>query len=145
MTPIHILLVEDNEGDIFLTVEALEERKIVNKISVVKDGKEAIDFLEKVEGFEDTDQPDLILLDVNLPKKNGHEVLTYIKGHLKLKHIPVIMLTTSSSERDIQKSYANHANCFITKPIDADDFLRVVSSIENYWISIVSLPPKKTE
>jgi CheY-like chemotaxis protein len=145
MTPIHILLVEDNEGDIFLTVEALEERKIVNKISVVKDGKEAIDFLEKVEGFEDTDQPDLILLDVNLPKKNGHEVLTYIKGHLKLKHIPVIMLTTSSSERDIQKSYESHANCFITKPIDADDFLRVVSSIENYWISIVSLPPKKAE
>ena len=145
MTPIHILLVEDNEGDIFLTVEALEERKIVNKISVVKDGKEAIDFLEKVEGFEDTDQPDLILLDVNLPKKNGHEVLAYIKSHLNLKHIPVIMLTTSSSERDIQKSYANHANCFITKPIDADDFLRVVSSIENYWISIVSLPPKKAE
>ena len=145
MRPIHILLVEDNEGDIFLTIEALEERKIVNKVSVVKDGKEAIDFLEKTGGFENTDQPDLILLDVNLPKKNGHEVLAFIKNNGKLKHIPVIMLTTSSSERDIEKSYENHANCFITKPIDADDFLRVVSSIENYWISIVSLPKSKKE
>ena len=145
MRPIHILLVEDNEGDIFLTIEALEERKIVNKVSIVNDGKEAISFLEKASGFEDTEQPDLILLVVNLPKKNGHEVLVHIKNSMKLKHIPVIMLTTSSSERDIEKSYENHANCFITKPIDADDFLRVVSSIENYWISIVSLPKSKKE
>ena len=140
MKPIHILLVEDNDGDVFMTIEALEERRIVNKISVVNDGKEALDFLEKRGTFENAESPDLILLDINLPKKNGHEVLSYIKDSKELKHIPVIMLTTSSSERDIQLSYQNHVNCFITKPVDADDFLKVVCSIENYWVSIVTLP-----
>ncbi len=139
MRPIHILLVEDNEGDVFMTIEALEERKIVNKISVVNDGKEAVDFLEKNGEYSNIEYPDLILLDINLPKKNGHEVLSYIKNSDTLKHIPVIMLTTSSSEMDIQMSYQNHANCFITKPVDADDFLKVVLGIENYWISIVTL------
>jgi len=143
MVPIHILLVEDNEGDIFLVTEALEEGKIVNKISVTRDGREAIDFLDKKGKYEKEDLPDLILLDVNLPKKNGHEVLEYIKEKEALKQIPVIMLTTSSAEKDILMSYKNHANCFITKPVDVDNFLKVIYSIESFWISIVKLPPKK--
>ena len=140
MKPIHILLVEDNEGDIFLVTEALEEGKIVNKISVTKDGKEATDFLDKIGKYENSEVPDLILLDVNLPKKNGHEVLEYIKSKESLKQIPVIMLTTSSAEQDILKSYKNHANCFITKPVDVDNFLKIVYSIENFWINIIALP-----
>ena len=143
MKPIHILLVEDNEGDIFLVTEALEEGKIVNKISVARDGKEALDFLDKTGKYKNEDLPDLILLDVNLPKKNGHEVLEYIKGKDSLKQIPVIMLTTSSSEKDVLLSYKNHANCFITKPVDVDNFLKVIYSIENFWINIVILPAKK--
>ena len=143
MVPIHILLVEDNEGDIFLVTEALEEGKIVNKISVTRDGREAIDFLDKKGKYEKEDLPDLILLDVNLPKKNGHEVLEYIKEKEALKQIPVIMLTTSSAEKDILMSYKNHANCFITKPVDVDNFLKVIYSIESFWISIVKLSPKK--
>ena len=143
MNPIHILLVEDNEGDIFLVTEALEEGKIVNKISVTKDGKEAIDFLEKKGKYQNAERPDLILLDVNLPKKNGHEVLEHIKSIKDLKQIPVIMLSTSSAEKDISMSYKNHANCFITKPVDVENFLKVVYSIENFWISIVTLPANK--
>ncbi len=140
MTPIHILLVEDNEGDIFLVTEALEERKIVNKISIARDGSEAMDFLNKKGKYKDELFPDLILLDINLPKKNGHEVLEYIKGNDLLKTIPVIMLTTSSSESDISRSYKNHANCFITKPVDVDNFIKVIYNIENFWINIVKLP-----
>ena len=143
MKPIHILLVEDNEGDIFLVTEAFEEGKVVNKISVARDGKEAIDFLDKKGKYENEEVPDLVLLDVNLPKKNGHEVLEYIKESELLKQIPVIMLTTSSSEKDILLSYKNHANCFITKPVDVDNFLKVIYSIENFWINIVKLPSKK--
>lgn len=143
MKPIHILLVEDNEGDIYLVTEALEEGKIVNKISVARDGQEAIDFLDKNGKYANEELPDLILLDVNLPKKNGHEVLEYIKEQDNLKQIPVIMLTTSSSEKDILLSYKNHANCFITKPVDVDNFLKVIYSIENFWVSIVILPAKK--
>ena len=143
MKPIHILLVEDNEGDIFLVTEALEEGKIVNKISVAKDGKEAIDFLEKKGKYQNEERPDLILLDVNLPKKNGHEVLEHIKSQKNLKQIPVIMLTTSSAEKDILLSYKNHANCYITKPVDVENFLKVVYSIANFWISIVTLPANK--
>ena len=143
MKSIHILLVEDNEGDIFLVTEALEEGKIVNKISVTKDGKEAIDFLEKKGKYQNAERPDLILLDVNLPKKNGHEVLEHIKSQKNLKQIPVIMLTTSSAEKDILMSYKNHANCYITKPVDVENFLKVVYSIENFWISIVTLPANK--
>ncbi|MEO6542278.1 MAG: response regulator, partial [Ferruginibacter sp.] len=108
MKAIHILLVEDNEGDIMLTTEALEEGKIANKISIVKDGKHAIDFLNKKGGYENASLPDLVLLDINLPKKNGHEVLQYIKHAEALKQIPVIMLTTSSSEKDILESYKNY-------------------------------------
>ena len=143
MKSIHILLVEDNEGDIFLVTEALEEGKIINKISVAKDGKEAIDFVEKKGKYQNAERPDLILLDVNLPKKNGHEVLEHIKSQKNLKQIPVIMLTTSSAEKDISMSYKNHANCYITKPVDVENFLKVVHSIENFWISIVTLPANK--
>ena len=145
MNSIHILLVEDNEGDIFLITEALEEGQIVNKISVSKDGKEAIDFLEKKGKYKDEETPDLILLDINLPKKNGHEVLEYIKTSENLKQIPVIMLTTSSSDKDVLLSYKNHANCFITKPLDVNNFLTIVSSIESFWINIVKLPKNKKQ
>ena len=140
MQSIHILLVEDNEGDILLTTDALKEGKIVNKISVVRDGWKAMQFLEKSGEYTEVESPNLILLDVNLPKMNGHEVLTAIKSNEKLKHIPVIMLTTSSSEADVIKSYKNSANCFITKPVDVDDFIGVVTSIQEFWINIVQLP-----
>ncbi|WP_103665006.1 response regulator [Gracilimonas amylolytica] len=139
---IHILLVEDNEGDIVLTREALDEGRIKNSISVVRDGWEAIQYLEKNEGYEDAIEPDLVLLDINLPKMNGHKVLQHIKTHDELKHIPVIMLTTSSDDVDIIKSYKNHSNCYITKPVDINSFIDVISTIEDFWISIVQLPPK---
>lgn len=143
MRPVHILLVEDNEGDIMLTLEALNEGKISNKVTVVRDGWEAMLFLEQQGKYADELLPDLILLDVNLPKMNGHEVLVAIKENNAIKHIPVVMLTTSSSEKDVLISYQNHANCFVTKPVEVDDFLRVVSTIEEFWISIVQLPLNK--
>ncbi|MHB1179445.1 MAG: response regulator [Daejeonella sp.] len=142
MSPIHILLVEDNDGDILLTTEALEIGKIVNKISVVKDGEKAIDFVNRTGEYADTESPDLILLDINLPRRSGQEVLQYIKTNGNLKHIPVIMLTTSSSEKDINQSYNNFANCYITKPVEAEDFINAISKIEDFWISIVKLPQK---
>jgi CheY-like chemotaxis protein len=143
MKAIHLLLVEDNEGDILLTTEALEDAKIHIELSVVKDGKEAIDFVNKQGKYSDADLPYIILLYINLPKKNGHEVLEYIKGNENLKHIPIIMLTTSSSQKDINASYNKFVNCFITKPVDASEFLTVISAIENFWISIVKLPSNK--
>lgn len=143
MKPIHILLVEDNEGDIFMTQEAFEDFKIKNKISVVRDGQEALDFLLKVSDFKNAESPDLIILDINLPKKSGHEVLKSIKENPKTQQIPVIMLSTSSSEKDITLSYQNRANCFITKPIEAEEFMKAITSIEEFWLSIVSLPPIK--
>ncbi|MBZ9728977.1 response regulator [Salegentibacter sp. JZCK2] len=142
MESIHILLVEDNEGDILLTSEAVEEGKILNKLSVVRDGKEAIDFLDKKGSFAEANTPDLVLLDVNLPKINGHEVLKYIKQHKDLKTIPVIMLTTSSSQEDIDSSYRNYANCYITKPIEVEDFMAAVNQIEEFWVNLVKLPSK---
>lgn len=142
MKNIHILLVEDNEGDILLTTEAFEEKKIVNKINVARDGQEALDFVLKQGKFKDAPTPDLILLDVNLPKKNGHEVLQIIKTTESTKQIPVIMLTTSSSEKDINLSYKHHANCFITKPVEVEAFLNAITSIEDFWLTIVKLPKK---
>lgn len=142
MNAIHMLLVEDNEGDILLTREALEEAKILTRLSVVRDGKEAIDFTSKLGKYADVDLPDLILLDINLPKKNGHEVLKYIKENESLKHIPVIMLTTSSSEKDINMAYNHYANCYIIKPVNVMDFVSVVATIENFWLSIVKLSTK---
>lgn len=138
MQQIHILLVDDNEGDILLTREALDDARIINKISIAYDGLEAIRFLKK--DPSGVDMPDLILLDINLPKMNGTEVLGIIKNDPDLKRIPVIMLTTSSAEKDIFASYDNHANCYITKPVDLDRFMDVVRTIEDFWISIVKLP-----
>ncbi|WP_034888173.1 response regulator [Gillisia sp. Hel_I_29] len=143
MSPINILLVEDNEGDILLTTEALTEGKIANKVDVVKDGYEAILYLENKGRYVDAATPDLILLDVNLPKLHGHEVLEKIKSKEQLKHLPVIMLSTSSSSEDIMASYKNQVNCYITKPVEAEDFLKVISSIEQFWISVVKLPSSK--
>ncbi len=140
MKPIHILLVEDNDGDILLTLEAFEEGKISNSTTVIKDGKSAIDFLEEHAGTDSL--PELVLLDVNLPKKNGHEVLRHIKTSEYLKSLPVIMLTTSSSDRDIKLSYQNHANCYITKPVGATEFMDAINKIEDFWINIVQLPKR---
>ena len=139
MQQIHILLVDDNEGDILLTREALEEARIINKISIAYDGIQAIDLLKKSARVAGT-MPDLILLDINLPKMNGTEVLSIIKTDPELRRIPVIMLTTSSSEKDILASYDNYANCYITKPVDLHRFMDVVRTIEDFWISIVKLP-----
>lgn len=143
MIGIHILLVEDNEGDILLTTEAIKDGKIANEISVANDGEKGIDFLKARINNPKAGLPDLIILDVNLPKKNGHEVLEYIKTNPDLKQIPVIMLTTSSSITDINASYKNHANCFITKPVEVEDFMKAVGQIEDFWFNIVQLPKKK--
>jgi CheY-like chemotaxis protein len=141
MKDIHILLVEDNEGDIVLTKEALSDAKMKNKVSVTKDGEAAIRFVN--EGLLDEALlPDLILLDINLPKVDGKEVLQYLKTTPSLKKIPVVMLTTSSSELDVTDSYNNYANCFITKPVDFNKFFEVVRMIEDFWITIVKLPSK---
>jgi chemotaxis family two-component system response regulator Rcp1 len=137
---IHILLVDDNEGDILLTLEALTEAKIINKISVARDGAEALHFLNREHPFRDSERPDLILLDINLPRMDGTEVLAIIKNDPALRRIPVIMLTTSTAEKDILASYDNHANCYITKPVDLDRFMDVVRTVEDFWISIVKLP-----
>jgi len=138
MRSINILLVEDNEGDILLTTEAFEESKIINLFRVIRDGKAAINFFENLNDRDDI--PDLVLLDINLPKMNGQEVLKYLKDNEKYKHIPVIILTTSSSETDILQSYKNHVNCYITKPVDVNSFINAVTRIEDFWISIVSIP-----
>ncbi len=140
MNGIHILLVEDNEGDILLTTEALEESRIINNLSTVRNGKEALDFVFKRGKYEERIEPDLILLDINLPLKSGHEVLQIVKNDEHFKHIPVIMLTTSSSERDIRLSFQHHANSYITKPIEAKDFLTTIMKIEAFWLNIVHLP-----
>jgi len=140
MKDVHILLVEDNEGDIILTLEAFKSGKLHNTISVVRDGEEAIRFLKKEDRFSEVARPDIILLDINLPKLDGKETLHYIKNDEDLKSIPVVMLTTSSSEKDIQEAYKHHANCYITKPVDFTKFIQVVQFIENFWISIVKLP-----
>ncbi len=143
MNTLRILLVEDNEGDILLIKEAFEDARIINDLVVVKDGESAINYLNKRKGYESVLTPDIVLLDINLPRKNGLEVLDYIKQNVKLKQIPVIMLTTSSSDRDILESYNKHANCFITKPVDVEDFLNVITSIEHFWIHLVTLPGKR--
>jgi CheY-like chemotaxis protein len=140
MKMINILLVEDNEGDVLLTMEAFEESKIVNKITAIKDGKEAINYFEALTNKGEI--PHLVLLDINLPKVSGHEVLMYIKNNERFKSIPVIILTTSSSEKDILQSYKNHVNCYITKPIDVSDFMKAIMKIEDFWINIVSIPVK---
>jgi two-component system, chemotaxis family, response regulator Rcp1 len=137
---IHILLIEDNEGDIVLTIEALKEARISNTIDVVRDGEKAMQFLKKEGEFRNATTPDLILLDINLPKIDGKEVLANIKNSDVLKVIPVVMLTTSDSEKDIFESYHNHANCYITKPVGFQSFIEVIHTIKEFWITIVQLP-----
>ncbi len=143
MRTVNILLIEDNEGDILLTKEAFEDAKIQVELNVVVDGKEAIDYLSKKGKYSNQALPDLLLLDINLPKINGHQVLKYIKSSDDLKQLPVIMLTTSSSEKDINLAYNEYVNCFITKPLDISEFMSVVVTIQDFWISIVKLPTKK--
>ena len=138
MNKVYLLLVEDNEGDIVLTQEAFEERGLIHEMEVARDGEGAIQFLE--DASRKNNLPNLILLDINMPRVNGHEVLQYIKSKDALKHIPVIMLTTSSSPSDILKAYQNFVNGYITKPVNANEFLEVVSEIEDFWINTASLP-----
>ena len=140
---VQILLVEDNEGDVVLTLEALRAAKVTNGIQVVKDGEAALQYLRKEGIYKNMETPDLILLDINLPKVDGMEVLTEIKNDEGLAFIPVVMLTTSDSDKDILKSYQHHANCFITKPVDFASFMHVVHMIKDFWIDIVKLPNKK--
>jgi two-component system, chemotaxis family, response regulator Rcp1 len=139
-TPVKILLVEDNPADVRLTIEALKEGKIINRLNVVKDGVEALDYLQRRGAFTDAPRPDLVLLDLNLPKKDGREVLDEIKRDDDLKRIPVVVLTTSQAEEDILKSYNLHANCYISKPVDLEQFIAVVKTIEDFWLAVVSLP-----
>ena len=139
--PIHILLVEDNPGDVRLTVEALNEGKVLNELRTVPDGVEALAFLRQEGAYRDAWRPDVILLDLNLPKKDGREVLAEIKADESLRRIPVVVLTTSQAEQDILKSYSLHANCYVTKPVDLEQFIRVVRSFEDFWLTIVRLPP----
>jgi chemotaxis family two-component system response regulator Rcp1 len=138
--PFEILLVEDNPGDVLLTQEALREGRLAHRLSVTEDGEEAMHFLRREGKFADAPRPDLILLDLNLPKKDGRELLQEVKGDPTLRHIPVIVLTTSEAEQDIWRAYKLHANCYLTKPIEMDDFLRKIRSLEEFWLTIVCLP-----
>lgn len=135
----HILLVEDNEGDIILTLDAFEESKIKTQISVARNGQEALDFLFQKGQFADAQRPDLILLDINIPIYNGHEVLKFIKEDDSVKKIPVIMLTTSSSQKDINLAYENHANSYVKKPLDMEEFLQAILKIEEFWLQLSKL------
>ncbi len=137
-----ILLIEDNLGDIRLIKEAFKEGKIINRVSVVEDGEAAMAFLRREGPYAGVVRPDLILLDLNLPKKDGREVLAEIKADEDLKRIPVVILSTSRAEEDILRTYNLHANCYVTKPVDLEQFLTVVRSIEDYWLAIVKLPPE---
>lgn len=139
--PIHILLVEDNAGDVRLTREALKEGKVGNSLTVAPDGVEALAILRQEGRYAGEARPDLILLDLNLPKKDGREVLAEIKDNPTLKRIPVVVLTTSKAEEDILRTYDLHANCYITKPVDFEKFVAVVRSIDDFWLSVVRLPP----
>lgn len=139
--PIEILLVEDDAGDVRLTLEALKSAKVLNHLSVAEDGVKALAFLHRQGEYAQAPFPDLILLDLNLPRKDGRAVLTEIKADPDLKRIPVVVLTTSRAERDILESYNGYANCYITKPVDLKQFLAVVQAIDDFWLTIVNLPP----
>lgn len=143
--PIEILLVEDNPGDIRLTKEALKEGKVLNTLTVAQDGVEALACLRRQGRYAEAKRPDLILLDLNLPKKDGREVLAEIKQDETLKLIPVVVLTTSQDEQDVLKSYGLHANCYITKPVELEQFILVVKAIEHFWLGIVVLPSGERE
>ncbi len=139
--PVEILLVEDNPGDVRLTKEALREGKVYSNLHWAKDGVEALDFLRRRGAHQNAPRPDIILLDLNLPKKDGREVLQDIKSDDTLKHIPGVVLTTSKAEEDVLRSYELHANCYVTKPVDLDKFIVVVKSIDRFWLTVVTLPP----
>jgi CheY-like chemotaxis protein len=139
--PVEILLVEDNPGDVRLTREALKEGKVYSNLHWAKDGVEALEFLKREGKHAKAPRPDIILLDLNLPKKDGREVLAVIKRDNVLKHIPVVVLTTSEAEEDVLKSYELHANCYVTKPVDLEKFIHVVQSIDRFWLTVVTLPP----
>ncbi len=140
--PIEILLVEDNAGDARLTQEALKEGKVRNNLYVARDGGEALAFLRQRDGYAGVPRPDLVLLDLNLPRKDGREVLAEMKQDPSLQTIPVVVLTTSEAEQDILRTYQLNANCYITKPMDLDKFMMIVRSIEDFWLTIVQLPPR---
>jgi two-component system, chemotaxis family, response regulator Rcp1 len=140
--PIEILLVEDNPGDVRLTIEALKEGRLANHLQVARDGEEAMDMLRQKGKYKEAIRPDIILLDLNLPKKDGREVLDEVKGDEILKSIPVVVLTMSKAEEDVMRTYQHHANCYITKPIDMNQFLDTMKQIEKFWLTIVKLPPR---
>lgn len=141
LKPIDILLIEDNPGDVRLTIEGLKEAKVLNNLSVMSNGVEAMAFLRREGTYANAPRPELILLDLNLPRKDGREVLAEIKNDDNLKCIPVVILTSSQAEQDIVKSYNLHANCYITKPVELDQFLGVIKNIEQFWLTVVKLPP----
>lgn len=141
LKPVEVLLVEDNTGDVRLTLEAMKEGKVINNLSIASDGVEAMAFLRKEGRYKDASRPDIILLDLNLPKKDGREVLAEIKADPSLRLIPVVVLTTSQAEEDILRTYNLHANCYVTKPVDLEQFINVVKSINDFWFSVVKLPP----
>jgi CheY-like chemotaxis protein len=140
MKPADVLLVEDNPSDVRLTREAMKEGRVLTNLHVVGDGQAAIDFLQRKGQYANAPRPDLVLLDLNLPKKSGREVLAEIKNDPSLMTIPIVVLTTSKAEEDIVKTYQLHANCFITKPVDLDKFIAVVQQVENFWLQVVRLP-----
>jgi chemotaxis family two-component system response regulator Rcp1 len=139
--PIEILLIEDNAGDVRLTLEALKDAKLANRLHVAEDGVIAIEFLQKKGPYADAPTPDLILLDLNLPRKDGREVLAEIKSDVDLRHIPVVVLTTSALNEDILRAYELHANCYVTKPVDLNQFMRIVRVLDDFWLTVVKLPP----
>jgi CheY-like chemotaxis protein len=141
-TPIEVLLVEDDPGDVLMTKEAFEEHKVRNNLSVVNDGSEAIAFLRRQGPYADAPRPDLVLLDLNLPRRDGREVLSEIKSDPGLRQIPVVVLTTSAADEDIVRSYQLHANAYVTKPVDFDRFIEVVRQIDDFFVSVVKLPPR---
>lgn len=141
--PIEILLVEDNPADVRLTVEALKDAKVRNKLNVIENGVEALAYLRQQGKYANAVRPDLILLDLNLPLKDGREVLADVKADDELKSIPIVILTTSKAEQDIVKTYDLHANCYVTKPVDLEQFITVVRAIEDFWLTIVKLPPNE--
>lgn len=141
---VEILLVEDSPTDVLLATEALQHAKLINNLHVVRDGVDALAFLERKGPYTDAPRPDLILLDLNLPRKDGREVLAEIKINPALKHIPVVVLTTSKADEDVLEAYGHHANCYITKPVDFAQFAEVVRQVESFWFAVVTLPPKIT-
>jgi CheY-like chemotaxis protein len=138
--PIEVLLVEDDEGDVLMTREALKEGKVLNRLNVVGDGVEALAYLRREPGYADVTRPDLVLLDLNLPKRDGRQVLADVKTDPDLRRIPVVVLTTSEAEEDVLRSYDLHANAYVTKPVDFDRFVEVIRQIDNFFISVVRLP-----